>query len=559
MPNVTFKNLYTTIKVPVGTSIMDAARMADLPIESPCNQTGVCGKCRVKLSHGANNHILTPEDTVLHPTAVSQGWVLACQTRILKDIEIDRLPNIHTVKDPASVLDHGHCDAKGFAPAISKKFDPKKNLTEIFTGHDCIGTEPGDTREHIFGMAVDIGTTTLVASLIDLKTSREKGSVSALNPQANFAQDVLSRIKFADTQKGLQTLQNAFVTCLNQMVGTVCNKTGIQPNNIYESVFSGNTCMLHLACGVSPVSLGRYPYTPEITGNQTLKAADIGLELATFARVYLPPVISAYVGADLTSGILGLMLHKRSGISLLVDIGTNGEIILAENGRLMATSTAAGPALEGMNISCGMVAGPGAIERVSLSDTGHISLSTIADGEPQGLCGSGLIDLVAELVRHGVLLPTGRLAAPDAKEMDPHLLAALSENSKSRQFNVSKNVHLTQKDVRQVQLAKGAIQAGIAFLLKETGISPEQVDQVLIAGAFGYHLSADGLIRIKLLPEVFKNKVSYVGNTSKTGAQAFLTNTAFREEMDHLVKTVQVVELSGHPEFEQTFIRCLGF
>ena len=558
MLKVTFNEPYSIVDVPAGTSIMDAARKADIPLESPCNQTGVCGKCRVKISPDSLGGVTTPTDFILHPKAAEEGWVLACQTLVYQDIEILHTPG-QAKKDAASVLDHGFSMAQELAPSLTKIFDPGEGRTRIFAGGQCIGTEPWDTTTFLYGIAVDIGTTTLVASLVDLSTGKEIDSVSAHNPQSRYAQDVLSRIKFAATPKELDILQTAFIDCLNEMVQDMCQKAGVYPDGIYEAVFSGNTCMLHLAAGISPVSLGRFPYTPQIEGNQSFLAKDLGLGLSPFASVYLPPVISAYVGADLTSGILGLMLHKMPGINLLVDIGTNGEIILSDNGRLTATSTAAGPALEGMNISCGMCAGPGAIERVRLSGDGRIEVATIGESAPQGLCGSGLVDLVAALIDQGVLEPSGRFARPGATGVHPDFFAALSINENHKLFNISSGVHLTQKDVRQVQLAKGAIQAGIEFLLKESGIAPEKVDRVLIAGAFGYHLSTEGLISLKLLPEAFRDKVEYVGNTSKTGAQTFLTNAGFRQEMADLVKEIHILELSGHPEFEQIFIRCLGF
>jgi len=537
---------------------MDAAREAGLPLESPCNQTGVCGKCRVRLSLDSLKGIETDKEFLLSGTAVENGWVLACQSRVYKDISILEIASPKR-KDTGSVLNHGFCHARGFAPYITKTFEPENDQTLVFQGSRCVATEPFDTCKDVYGVAVDIGTTTLVASLVNLSTGEEIESALAHNPQSQYAQDVLSRIKFAATPKGLDTMQKVIINCLNKMIRQMAAKAGIDHGFIYEVVFSGNTCMLHLATGTSPITLGKFPYTPKIKGNQAFSARDLGLCMSPFAEVYLPPIISAYVGADLTSGILGLRLHKMEGTILLVDIGTNGEIILSDQGRLTATSTAAGPALEGMNISCGMCAGPGAIERVELSPDGQINLSVIGDSRPEGLCGSGLIDLVAALIDREVLEISGRFTRPGSAKIDPRLLASLSINEKHKAFEIASGVHLTQKDVRQVQLAKGAIRAGIDFLLQESNIAPEKVDRVLIAGAFGYHLSTAGLIGLKLLPMAFEDKVEYVGNTSKTGAQAFLTNQAFRQEMTERVKNIHVVELSSHPDFEQTFIRCLGF
>jgi len=318
--------------------------------------------------------------------------------------------------------------------------------------------------------------------------------------------------------------------------------------------------MLHLATGTDPKSLGRYPYTPLITGNLHLEAGDLGLHVSPFARVYMPPILSSFVGADITSGILSLQLHKQSGISLFVDIGTNGEIVLAENGKMTATSTAAGPALEGMNISCGMCAGPGAVESVTSNPgnpNGDISFRTIADKPARGLCGSGLIDLIATLIDLGVIESNGRFASPDA--LAPNLAKHLVQSNGKMAFALTPEVLLSQKDIRQVQLAKGAIQAGIDFLMTHTGVGTAQVDRVLIAGAFGYHLATDSLLTLKILPSAFADKIDYVGNTSKTGGHTFLTNALCREEMAAVSREINILELSNQPDFERLFVRCLSF
>lgn len=539
-------------------TILEAARLGGIAFESPCNRNGTCGKCRVRLSPESLERVTFSQSPAQSPAADARGWVLACQTLIKGSITVSHIPQ-RLSQDSATVLDHGLCRARGLAPFIGKTFDRNRNQTLVLAGEECIGVEPGDTRAFLYGAAVDIGTTTLVVSLVDLATGEEAGSAATHNPQGQYARDVLSRITYASAPQGLKLMQEVLVRRLNEMIRELAAKAGIDPASIYEIVLSGNTCMLHLAAGVDPVTLGRYPYAPAMHGNRSLQAGDLGLQLSRFARVYIPPFVSAYVGADLTAGILALQLHKLEGITLLVDIGTNGEIILADNGRLAATSTAAGPALEGMNISCGMCAGPGAVEKVDLSAESAIQLATIGGGTPQGLCGSGLIDLVAMLATQGVLEPSGRFARLNGAQAHPDFRKALNADDTCKAFEFAPGLRLTQKDVRQVQLAKGAIRAGIDFLLAEFKTPAEAVDRVYIAGAFGFHLSTASLLRLKLLPPEFRDKVEYVGNTSKTGAQAFLTNADFRGEIAERVEGIQNLELSGHPGFERLFVRSLGF
>jgi len=402
---------------------------------------------------------------------------------------------------------------------------------------------------------VDIGTTTLVASLVDLRTGVEAASESALNPQALHAQDVLSRIQLGSSPEGLALLQGELIQELNRLVAVLTTEVGVAPHHIYEAVLSGNTAMLHLAAGVNPEPLGQFPYTPALRGGQHLLAQDLGLALHPQALVYLPPILSAYVGADITSGVLATRLDQAKGVTLFVDIGTNGEMVLAVDGRLAATSTAAGPAFEGMNITCGMRAARGAIEGFAV-EAGAIVVKTIGHAEALGLCGSGLVDLVGELAYTGALGPSGRFAKSHPQ---PELHGRLETVEGKIRFQVAGPVHLTQKDVRQVQLAKGAVRAGIELLLKSEGLSPSDVDRVLIAGSFGYHLRTRSLVNLGLLPPEFADRVEFVGNTSKTGGKAFLLNASLREEMAELAKRVTLVELANDPTFEKTFVAALAF
>jgi uncharacterized 2Fe-2S/4Fe-4S cluster protein (DUF4445 family) len=344
---------------------------------------------------------------------------------------------------------------------------------------------------------------------------------------------------------------------LNRLIGEAAADAKVAVHNIYEAVFSGNTTMLHLATGTNPASLGKYPYTPALQCGESVRAADIGLAIAPNGQVYLPPIMSAYVGADITSGILAAKLAELRGVTLFVDIGTNGEMVLAVNGQLTATSTAAGPAFEGMNIACGMRASRGAIEQVSLSGN-YVEIKTIGNAPPVGLCGSGLLDVVGELAAHGGVDKNGRFqtngSLPDRAWKNRFGLL-----DGKPVFRIAVPVYLSQKDVRQVQLAKAAVRAGIELMLRANQLTAAQVDRVLIAGSFGFHLRTASLIHLGLLPREFKDRVEFVGNTSKSGARAFLLNRRLRDELKQLAQRVRVLELANDPAFEKTFIQALSF
>jgi len=557
MAKVEFRNENIEVHVDEGTTILEAARQAGVTIESPCNGSGVCGKCRVKvdtkslknISHGRGHRLSTEEQL--------EGYVLACEARIKGDIAVETSESRE--HKHLKILDHGKSFDIAMDAFIHKRYDGASGLTYVYAGEELLGSEDGNTLGESFGAVVDIGTTTLVASLVDLNSGKELDSVSALNPQAVHAQDVLSRIKLASEESGLRLMYSGIIAEINRLITHLAQRNNIKGERIYELVFSGNTCMLHLASNVNPYSLGRFPYNPEITGNVSLKASEHKLAISEFGIIYLPPVISAYVGADITSGILASQLHEKKGVTLFVDIGTNGEMVLACDGRLWATSTAAGPAFEGMNITHGMRAGAGAIEFFNVEDAGTVTVKTIGEEEATGICGSGLLDIIGELVAYGAINKNGRLVEPETEGILPALRERILKQDGKLVFKVTDRVVLTQKDIRQVQLAKGAVRAGIEFLLRSKGIKASEVDRVLIAGSFGYHLRAKSLINIGLLPPEFEGRIEFIGNTSKSGGQAFLLNKSYRAQMARLVKNIEVIELANYKDFDKVFVSCLNF
>ncbi len=553
MAQIYFKQAKIEVNVENGTNLLDVARSAGVMIESPCNGSGTCGKCLIKITLDSVSRLnQEAEERSIQET----GYVLACQSRVMGDVTVDLIPDFQN-RD-LKILNDGQSIANVKNPYITKKYDRKLHSTAIYAGGELLGTESGNTVSKNYGIVVDIGTTTLVVSLVDIARGKELFSEASLNPQASYAHDVLSRIQFATESKGLVLLYQGVIQEINRLIREVAKKTRVANKHIYEIVFSGNTCMLHLAINKSPESLGKYPYRSQIQGEMFLKSVDYNLDIDEYGVVYIPPVISSFIGADITCGILACQLHHQKESLLFVDIGTNGEMVLAVGGRLFASSTAAGPAFEGMNIQHGMRAEKGAIDSFEIHKHG-LRMTTIGDAEAIGICGSGLLDIVAELVTHGIIDKNGKLKGAGSKEVPRFIKERLVTIDTKTVFQLSEKVWLSQRDIRQVQLAKGAIRSGIEFLLAKAKISTEDIQRVLIAGSFGYHLRVKSLIKLGLLPEVFLNKVQMVGNTSKSGGQAFLLNQSYRNEMKEIVKKVEVIELADFQDFNKVFIDCLGF
>ena len=546
MAKVTFFPANVSVEVRPDRTILDAARKADIALEAPCNGTGKCGKCKIVLlgrdANGADK---------------DGSSVLACQTHVTGDTAV--LLMGEWGKESVRVLEAGTSAAGEIDPFITKELFTDGRETAVLGGGRVLGREEGDTTGFVYGVVVDIGTTTLVATLVDLKTGKEVASTSALNPQSLHAHDVLSRIKLASDSAGLALFYGLFLSETDRMMGELTDRSGVERRHIYEVVYSGNTTMLHLAVNTDPSSLGRYPYTPVLRGGYLPLPRGGGLGVAEFASLYLPPVISGFVGADITSGVLATRLHERKGTTLFIDIGTNGEMVIASDGRLIASSTAAGPAFEGMNITFGMRAGDGAIESFEITKEGGLLSGTIGQAAAKGICGSGLVDIVGELVAYGVIDRNGRIATNGNGGFPGVFRERLALKDGKPIFFLSDSVYLSQGDVRQVQLAKGAIRTGVEYLLRDAGVGPSDVDEVLIAGAFGYHLREKNLLALGLLPGEFKGKVGFVGNTSKTGGVAFLLNKGYRTEMEGVARAVRTIELADYKDFDRTFVNFLRF
>ena len=555
MPEIYFKEQDIAVDAAAGTTILQAARDAGIVVESPCDGIGTCGKCKVLVEELQAKKVVQEEAHYKVPQEEqAAGYVLACHTKVYEDITVIA-KNTDEQNKTLKILSDGESFSYAIKPLISKSYADGKTL--VFRGDKKIGEEDGNTVDRLYGIAIDIGTTTLVTALFDMHTGEELDSVSALNPQSLHAQDVITRIHMASRPEGLKLLYGAIADEFNHTIEELCTHTGIDARYIYEVVYSGNTTMIHLACNVDPTSLGQFPYTAAIRGGNWIPASD--LHISPFGDIYLPPIISAYVGPDITSGVLAAQLEKKKGTTLFIDIGTNGEMILARDGSLAGTSTAAGPAFEGMNITCGMRAGEGALDLFRIDEDGAVETHVIGDVEATGICGSGLLDIIGELVRTGVIGKNGRLVKAEKGTYPDALKERMREKDGKPVFYVTKNVYITQSDVRQVQLAKGAIRAGIEMLMKALEIQAASVDCVEIAGSFGYHLRESSLVDQGMLPEAFRGKVKFVGNTSKSGGKAFLLNRDMRTYMEKLVGDIRDVELSQDEEFQKVFVKALSF
>ena len=558
MVNVTILPYNVTNSVKQGEKLSDIIRSAGISFEMPCNGNGTCGKCTVRIQNSnSQTKNMHSDRSPLSYSLKKINEVLACQTFITDDVTVEL--STKGGKETLTIIDTGFCRPISLEPDIRKIFNDETNKTTVFSGTELLTEEEKDTTKEIYGVVIDIGTTTLVVSLCDIRNGKTVAKASSLNPQSLHSHDVLTRISIASEEHGLTMLHNLLIDELNRLIGVIAEEKAVSVDRIYEVVISSNTCMLHLATKTNPYSLGFYPFTIAMEGIHRLWAKQIGLNINPKGFVYLPPTISAFVGADITSGILATDLQNSKECILFIDIGTNGEMVLAKNGQLAATSTAAGPAFECMNITSGMRAQAGAIERVAINERGELTLTVIGNVEPEGVCGSGLLDAVAELVRTGIIEPSGRFTNSSSFNGPKILVDRLEQIEKKTFFRLSDQVFLSQKDIRQVQLAKAAIRTGINLLLRHLEVQLSQIDSVFIAGSFGYHLSEDSLFHTGLIPTDFRGKIQFIGNTSLSGGTAFLLNRSLRIELQSAVKQIASIDLSRKKDFQDEFIKNISF
>ncbi len=591
-----------------GSLVLEAAARAGIIIDTPCGGRGTCGKCRVVVRDGCSAPNAT-ERRILKPKDLAAGLRLACQTRLLRDTTV-------TVPDASRffeqrILTTGAGGATRLCPAVAKRVvlvpEPSlgdqradadrvlaalggartklrlglgaarqlpatlrasnHHITAVLVGDEVVALEPGDTTARCFGIAFDIGTTTVVGSLLDLTTGHEVAIGARTNPQVAFGDDVVARITYASEGKGLRELQAKIVECLNDIVAEVTARAGIPREAVYELTTVGNTTMNHLLLGLDPSHIAQMPFPAVIRAAMAVTAAELGIAVHPRARLYAMPNIAGFVGGDTVGVILAANLPACRKPTLAVDIGTNGEMVLATGKRLVACSTAAGPAFEGARIRFGMRAADGAIEQVRFGD--DVETSVIGDSPARGICGSALIDAVAELLRAGILEPSGRMRGPD--ELPRKLPKAIRRRvvpgergydfilAHEAQTSLGTPILLTQSDVRQVQLAKGAIRAGIEVLKAELRLGDADLDAILLAGGFGNFIRRRNAVRIGLLPPVEHQRIHFIGNGALVGAKMVLACADYRAQADALSRQVEYLELGGLPQFQSHFADAMLF
>ena len=595
---VTYLPSETTVHVPAGTTLFNAAHWAGLPIDSTCGGRGTCGKCGVRIVSGHAERTLA--DYRHLSATLDEGWRLSCQAGVSEDTvcEVPRLmrtpkaatmgvgrfvllePNVQkllleleepSLEDARSHLRRVHeaLAAEGLevshGPAVLRRLalvleEGVTAVTATVVGDHLVDVEAGDTRGQMFGVSFDVGTTTVVATLVDLRSGAAAAVASTINRQATFGADVIARMGHAMTgPEAIEELRAAVVATVNGLLDEVVGAAGISRAHLYEAVVVGNATMLHLLLGIDPRSIALSPFVATFLEAQDLRATDAGVAIHPEGRVVLFPSIGAYVGADIVGDVVATGLAREPEKRLLIDVGTNGEIVCGNQDRVVATAAPAGPAFEGGQILCGMRATEGAIEGVVLTN-GEVELQVIGGTEiaPRGLCGSGLIDTVAQLRLAGLLKAGGLFATDD--ELAGHPLAARVRSSGGlRVFALTDDVVLTQLDVRELQSAKGAIATGIEVAMREIGYSAADLDEVLLAGSFGTYINPESARVLGLVPPVPVDRIKAVGNTASEGAKMALMSFREREMATELPGVIEYVELSGAADFNDMFIANLGF
>lgn len=581
------------IEVERGGNLFNALMDNKIFIDSPCSGKGTCGKCKVKIVKGLKG--VTPLDTKhLTKEELESGFRLSCNFNINEDIEIvlsekskdmevlitgvEQQYNLDTVVkkkylviEKPSINDQRDdyrrlsdaCENNDLLidlqclPQISDLLrEADFNVTAALYKNRLLHLENGNCLQQNYGLAVDIGTTTIVIYLLNLNDGKVMDVDSRVNNQRSYGVDVISRINFTvENPKGLGILKDNIISQLNDMIEFLCKKNNISEDNIYDIVIVGNTIMTHLLLGLTCKNITISPYIPVATKAFEIKAKELGIK--TKGMVSLVPGISAFVGSDITAGILSCGMLNSEKYSLLLDLGTNGEIALGNNNEVVTCSTAAGPAFEGANIKYGIGGVKGAISKIDLSR--NKIYETIRNEKPCGICGSGVLDAVAQFVKFGILDETGRMIGKD-KVKNKDYQNRIIEIDNMRQFIVVQSsvdeeiITFTQKDVREVQLAKAAVCAGIKILLKEKNINFNEIEKVYIGGGFGNYMDIESCVDIGMIPKELKGKIKSVGNCAGGGAKMYLLSKRIRENAVDIINKTTYIELSKRKDFQEYFI-----
>jgi uncharacterized 2Fe-2S/4Fe-4S cluster protein (DUF4445 family) len=602
-----FEPAGTSVRVPPGVTVFDAASWNGIAIDSTCGGHGTCKKCRVRIEDGEVP--ASPLDArAFTPQELEAGWRLACRAQAAGDLEIEvpplvtrpkaatvgvgrqvilrpalqkryvelEEPTLHDqrsdfrrLQDAIDDLElHAEAGVLRRLPRVLREADWQ--VTAVVVDDLLIDVEPGDTTGRLHALAFDLGTTTVVATLLDVGTGTPVAVASMLNKQQPFGADVISRISATMLDdSALERLSGLAAQTLQELAEDVCEQGGIEPAQVYEVALAGNATMTSIALGVDPAPLGVAPF---ILGSQSypeLPAAELGLALHPHAQATVFPALGAYVGGDLVAGMLATGMTRDRRLRLLIDVGTNCEVVLGSADGVVCTAAPAGPAFEAAQIACGMRAAEGAIEVVRIRD-GAVELDVIGEVEPAGICGSGLVDAAAELVRVGLLDTSGRFVSQDeAERIAPELASRLTARADGTRIfvlhwaggegDVEGAVYLSQRDVRELQFAKAAIATGWRLLVEDLGISETAIQQVLLAGSFGSYLSPSSAVRIGLVPKLALPRIVAAGNVAGEGAKMALLSLQERHAAEAILGEVRYIELSDRPDFNDRFVEQLAF
>jgi uncharacterized 2Fe-2S/4Fe-4S cluster protein (DUF4445 family) len=604
-----------TLIVAPGTTILKAAHAGGVDITATCGGRGRCTSCRVKFLVGLPPPPTIMDEVQLGDDLVREGYRLACQCALHEAVTVQPAPPLderafqilgagpgvrqlarvtldsgvakqlvkvtvpreehHQTSDLEQLLAAVGLTTAAVGPAVLQglpsalRDDPAGVTVTTFVAGGAsriLAVERGDTALMKFGLAIDVGTTSVVTTLVELESGEQLASVSSLNPQAVFGGDLMSRIAFAQfNPANLRKLHTRIVGLLNQHIEQVCRESGVLAKWIYKIVVVGNTCMHHILLGIDPSHVGLAPYAPVMRHPVILSARELFLKAAPEARVCFLPLVAGFVGADAVGVALATRIYESPDIRVAVDIGTNGEVLLGSRDRLWACSAPAGPALEGAQIRHGMRGALGAIDRVTVDDDIHVH--TIGEADALGICGSGIIDLLAGLLDRGVIDWTGLIQVDARDSLPPKLAARVVMRGEERQVIVLRpgeagarqEIVLTQDDVRQVQLAKGAIASGVMMLQHVAGVADDAIAELMLAGGFGNYVSIDSALRIGLIPPLPRERIRYVGNAASLGAQLCLVSETERARAETIATRIEHVSLAAHPDFEGIFVDCMNF
>ncbi|MEY2535251.1 MAG: hypothetical protein QOF29_3161 [bacterium] len=592
------------VRVPSGTPIFDAASWNGIAIDSTCGGHGTCKKCKVRIVEG-DVPVGRVDPRAFSPDELRAGWRLACRASAGEDLVVE-VPPLQTRPKAALVgvgrhvilrpsvqkryleldepsMDDQRSDVQRLLDAI-EDLEPSVDLevartlgrimrdagfrvTAVVCDETLVAVEPGDTTGRRYAIAFDLGTTTVVATLLDLETGTPAAVRSMLNRQQPYGADVISRVSATMMdESALEALQARAQETMSQLAEEVCAEARVDPGEVYEMVVCGNVTMTQLALGIDPEPLSMAPFIVTAHELPPARAADFGVRVHPRAPAFVFPSLGAYVGGDIVAGMLATGLTRDRRVRLFIDVGTNSEIALGSAERVVATAAPAGPAFEAAQIRCGMRAAEGAVEGVKIAGD-ELRLQVIGDAEPVGMCGSGLVDCVAELVHAGLLDHSGRFVDEDAAaRLHPGLAPRLTKVGEERVFvmhwrgeDPANAVYLSQRDVRELQFAKASIATGWRILLTELGLEPGDITQVLLAGSFGAYLSPVSAVRIGLVPDIALARIVSAGNVAGEGAKMAALSLRERAEARSILDEVQYVELSGRADFNDAFIDELAF